>query len=89
VQPSAKIAQGFESQYFATDDGKIHEGFVTRESGNEVELRNVAGAAKVLRKEQIEERGRREMSVMPSGLVDRLTVDQFAGLLAYLESLKN
>jgi hypothetical protein len=29
------------------------------------------------------------MSVMPSGLVDRLTVDQFAGLLAYLESLKN
>ncbi len=89
VQPSAKIAQGFESQYFATDDGKIHEGFVTRESGDEVELRNVAGAATVLRKEQIEERGRREMSVMPSGLVDRLTVEQFAGLLAYLESLKN
>ncbi|MFM8287359.1 MAG: ThuA domain-containing protein [Planctomycetaceae bacterium] len=89
VQPSAKIAQGFESQYFATDDGKIHEGFVTRESGDEVELRNVAGAATVLRKEQIEERGRREMSVMPVGLIDRLTVEQFAGLLAYLESLKN
>jgi len=89
VQPSAKIAQGFESQYFATDDGKIHEGFVTRESGDEVELRSVSGAATVLRKEQIEERGRREMSVMPLGLVDRLTVDQLAGLLAYLESLKN
>lgn len=54
-----------------------------------MELRNVAGAATVLRKEHIEERGRREMSVMPVGLVDRLTVDQLAGLLAYLENLKN
>ena len=88
VKPSAKIAQGFESQFFATNDGKIYEGFVVRESGEEVEFRNVAGISMTLKKDDIEERGKREISVMPLGMVDKLNVDQLAAILAYLESLK-
>jgi hypothetical protein len=42
----------------------------------------------VLRKEDIEERGKRDISIMPQGLVDKLNVEQLAALLAYLESLK-
>lgn len=88
VKPSAKIAQGFEAQYFATANGKVYEGFVVRESGEEVELRNVAGISTVLKKDDIEERGKREISVMPQGLVDKLNAEQLAAILAYLESLK-
>ena len=88
VKPSAKIAQGFEAQFFATGDGKVYDGFVVRESGDEVELRNVAGVSVVLKKTDIEERGRRDLSVMPLGLVDKLNADQLASLLAYMESLK-
>lgn len=88
VKPSAKIAQGFEAQFFATTDGKLHDGFVVRESGEEIELRNVAGISTILKKDDIEERGKREVSVMPLGMVDRLNIDQFAAILAYLESLK-
>ncbi|MBC8112807.1 MAG: c-type cytochrome, partial [Candidatus Saccharimonas sp.] len=88
VKPSAKIAQGFEAQFFATRDGKIYDGFVVRESGDEVELRNVAGVSVVLQKSNVEERGRRDLSVMPLGLVDKLNADQLASLLVYMESLK-
>ncbi|MGC4007224.1 MAG: c-type cytochrome [Pirellulales bacterium] len=88
LKPSAKIAQGFETQWFQTDDGLTHEGFVARESGTEVELRNNQGNVVTLNKEHIEERGKREESIMPKGLLDQLTTDDLASLLAYLESLK-
>lgn len=88
LKPSAKIAQGFEAQWFQTSDGLTLEGFVVRESGEEVEIRNQQGAAAVISKSEIEERGKRDISIMPNGLVDKLTAEEFASLLAYLESLK-
>ena len=88
LKPSAKIAQGFESQFFVTDAGKVHDGFVVRESGDEIELRNVAGLATILKKSEIDERGKRDVSIMPLGLTDKLNVEQLAAMLAYLESLK-
>ena len=88
LKPSAKIAQGFESQFFQTQQGKVYDGFVVRESGDEIEFRNVAGLATVLKKSDIEERGKRELSIMPLGLTDKLNVDQLAAILAYLETLK-
>ena len=87
LKPSAKIAQGFETIYFVQTNGKVTEGFIVRESGDEVELRTSAGIVQVLKKSDIEERGRRNISVMPEGIVDNLTVPELAGILAYLESL--
>ena len=43
VKPSAKIAQGFEAQWFQTSAGKVHDGFIVRESGDEIELRTATG----------------------------------------------
>jgi len=88
LKPNAKIAQGFEPQRFALADGLIYEGFVTRESGDEVELRNAAGVVTVLPKKEIEERAKGDVTIMPAGLVDTLSVRDLASLLAYLESLK-
>jgi putative heme-binding domain-containing protein len=87
MKPNAKIAQGFETQWFKTKDD-IVEGFVTRESGDEVEFRTVTGATTVLKKADIKSRGKRDTSVMPEGLVAKLTPKDLADLMAYLESLK-
>lgn len=87
LKPSAKIAQGFETQYFKTRDDDL-DGFVTREAGDEVEIRNAAGIVTVIKKSDIKKRGTREQSMMPEGLVAKLTPQEFANLLAYLESLK-
>ena len=89
LKPSAKIAQGFEPQKIAKVDGRTYEGFVVRESGSEVELRDAQGGAIVLPKNDIDERARGQVTVMPVGLVDPLTVQDLASLLAYLESLKS
>jgi putative heme-binding domain-containing protein len=88
LKPSAKIAQGFEPQKFATVDGRLFEGFVVRESGDEVELRDIQGSATILPKKDIEDRIKGTVSIMPTGLADPLTTQDFAALLAYLESLK-
>jgi putative heme-binding domain-containing protein len=88
LKPSAKIAQGFEPQKIATVDGRTVEGFVVRESGDEVELRDAQGIATVLAKNEIDERKKGEISIMPAGLADTLSIEDFASLLAYLESLK-
>lgn len=88
LKPSAKIAQGFEAQWFQTSQGLIIEGFVTRESGSEVELRTSTGAAAIINKDDVEDRGKRDVSIMPDGLVKNLTAEEVAAILAYLESLK-
>ncbi len=88
MKPAAKVSQGFETQWFMMEDGLNYEGFVTRESGDEVEMRNVAGAVTILKKKEIEERGKRETSMMPAGLVDTLDLHEFNSLIVYLESLK-
>jgi putative heme-binding domain-containing protein len=87
LKPGAKIAQGFETQVFVLTNGQILEGFVVREAGDEIEIRNVQGIATVLPRADIDERSRRDISIMPNGLADNLTVQELAALLAFLESL--
>lgn len=89
LKPNAKIAQGFETQWFKTKDDEDIEGFVTREGGDDLDVRNVAGVSTTLAKKSIAQRGKRENSVMPEGLANKIAPDALASLLAYLESLKS
>jgi putative heme-binding domain-containing protein len=86
--PNAKIAQGFTTHGFETKEGDRYEGFVVRESGEEVELRNVLGVSITLKLAEVAKRDKLETSIMPTGLIDPLTPAEFASLLAYLESLR-
>ena len=88
LKPNAKIAQGFTTHWFETTEGDRYEGFIVRESGDEVEIRNILGAAIMLPIKSVTKRGKLETSIMPTGLVDPLTVSELASLLAYLEWLK-
>jgi putative membrane-bound dehydrogenase-like protein len=89
LKPSAKIAQGFETQWFKTRDDEEVEGFVTREGGDDLDVRNVAGITTTLAKKNIAERAKREKSIMPDGLANQITPADLASLLAFLEGLKS
>ncbi|HEY0548089.1 MAG TPA: HEAT repeat domain-containing protein [Verrucomicrobiae bacterium] len=89
LKPNAKIAQGFETQWFKTKDDEEVEGFVTREGGDDLDVRNVAGITTTLARKNISARGKRETSVMPENLADKITAADLASLLAFLESLKS
>jgi len=88
LKPNAKLAQGFETATFKTKkDGEI-QGFVTREGGDSVDVRNIAGQIVTIEKGDITARGKSEQSMMPEGLLNTFTPADVANLLAFLESLK-
>lgn len=88
LKPAAKIAQGFDTYLFVMDTGKVITGFVSGESADEVQVRQTNGIALSLKKDEIELRQQKKGSMMPNGIVDSLTPEQLADLIAYLQSLK-
>ncbi|MDB5349961.1 MAG: cotH 2 [Planctomycetota bacterium] len=87
LKPSAKIAQGYEAYGFAMADGRVFAGFVVSEGASVVQVRESSGALKELKRSDIEERRRQELSAMPEGIVGSLTPEQLSDLVAYLRSL--
>lgn len=87
--PSKSIAQGFVTNVFVLDSGKAITGFVTSEAADEVVIRNKEGEETKIPTSTIIERAKQEISSMPDGLVKELTLQEFADLIVYLESLKS
>ncbi|MBL8898216.1 MAG: c-type cytochrome, partial [Planctomycetes bacterium] len=90
--PNAKIAQGFATQVIEYVDEReelVEQiGFPSGESATHIELRDASGAVHRLARGAIRDRRELPISVMPQGLVGGLTREQFAALIAYLESLR-
>lgn len=89
LKPSAKIAQGFDTYAFITVDGLQVSGFVTGESADSVQVRQTNGVSVEIKNDDIEARRKIEGSMMPKGLVNNLTPDELADLIAYLQSLSS
>ena len=87
LEPSKTLAQGFVTEVFALEDGNQVTGFVTEEGATRITLRNAEGQEIVLSPEEIEERAKQSISVMPEGLVDGLGPADLGDLLDYLQSL--
>jgi putative heme-binding domain-containing protein len=87
LKPSVKIAQGFETYLFEMSDGKTYNGFVVGESAKAVLIREATGVQRELKLAQIESRSIQKQSMMPDGLVNNLTPEELAHLIAYLQSL--
>jgi putative membrane-bound dehydrogenase-like protein len=87
LKPSAKIAQGFETYTFELKDGRVFTGFVVSESAAAVLIRDATGVQRELKQGALEARQRQNQSAMPDGVVNNLTPEQLADLIAYLQSL--
>ncbi len=89
LYPSAKISSGFESTTFALADGRVVTGIVRNETSESVEIQDAEARLIRIVKSDIEDRKRSDVSLMPNGLAEGLSLDDFAHLIAYLETLKN
>jgi len=87
IDPGKTIAQGFATEVFTMKDGTAQMGFVTFESPELVKIRNIAAQEFELKPADIAKREKVPNSLMPPGLVNSLTVREFASLLDYLEEL--
>ena len=85
--PSKTIAQGFNAVSFRLKDGDVQEGFITREAADVITIRNANGVETKIPAAQIDRRVERTASMMPEALLGNSTINDFASLLDYLESL--
>lgn len=88
LKPNASISQGFATTVIMTKDGKTQMGFVTSESADKIVLRGITGTPYTINTSDIKERKEMETSMMPSGLADGLSYEEFASLITYLSEQK-
>lgn len=88
LKPNASISQGFSTVAISTKDKKSYMGFVTKETADLVVLRSITGEATTIKKNDIASRKEMPMSMMPAGLANSLSLEEFASLLAFLEKQK-
>jgi putative heme-binding domain-containing protein len=88
LEPSARLATGYQPVIIALQDGQILTGLLRSETDEALEL--VDSEARTIRvaKEEVDERRVGDVSIMPTGLVDGLSPLEFTDLISYLASLK-
>lgn len=84
LKPNASISQGFSSIAITTKDGKSVMGFVTGESADKITLRDITGAVHNINTKDIKTREELKTSIMPSGLANALSYEEFVSLITFL-----
>jgi putative heme-binding domain-containing protein len=89
LDPSRQIVEGYRPAVVATTEGRVLTGVIKEESESELTLMDVEGRRQVVRKSEIDERKTVDASIMPVGLSSGMSRQDFANLIAYLETLRS
>ncbi len=89
VYPSAQILDGYEQVFVKTRDGEVQAGIIRGEDDHSVTLYDSAAKKYIIKKSNIESRKPSKISLMPEGLEQGISEQDFADLIAYLQSLKD
>jgi len=87
LDPSAKIDDKYRSYVFEMESGKIVTGLILEETPKTVKvIENPLAKTQpvVLKKSQIAKREKSPTSIMPKGLLDKLTREEILDLIAYV-----
>jgi putative heme-binding domain-containing protein len=88
LYPSRQIFDGYQQTLVRTKNGTVYSGSVRAETEAEFTLIDAENKKTVIKKSDVERRKVSELSMMPDGLHQSLKPEEFADLIAYLESLK-
>ena len=88
LKPNASISQGFATYMIQKKDGSTYVGFVTDETADLLKMRDIGGQVTTIKTSDIVNRTRGEMSMMPTGLANSLSYDEFASLITFLSEQK-
>ena len=89
LNPSKKIDKKYQSNLFVLISGKVVTGLIVKEDGETVQVLDNPTAPDKLRtlaKADIEEREASNVSIMPKGVLNKLTREEILDLLAYVVS---
>ena len=87
LDPQREVKEGFMATQLTLKNGDEHQGYVLQETADEITLRDALLQREIrLRRDQVQER-RKLGSLMPSGLTDGLSSQEFLDLMKYLGEL--
>ena len=88
LEPSRQIVEGFRSSIVSLKSGKVQTGVIKDRTGNTMTLVDVNGEARTIEISDIDQQQETDVSLMPFGLEKLLTLDEFADLIAFLETCR-
>ena len=88
LEPDAAIHPDYGAMIVTTTDGKVHTGVLHSRTASELQLFEADGKLTRLPVATIEQERRSGTSLMPAGIDRSLKPEQFADLIAYLETLR-
>ncbi|MEO5997100.1 MAG: hypothetical protein ABIN89_10180, partial [Chitinophagaceae bacterium] len=88
LKPNASISQGFATVLITAKGNKSYMGFITEESADKIVMRDIAGQVSTVKTADILTRKEMENSMMPAGLANALSFQEFASLVTYLSQQK-
>ena len=86
VDPSALVRKEYQAQTIALRDGRVLTGLVVDENDRSLTLVDGNRQKTVIPRDAVEEARPSEVSLMPEGLLDKLTEPQIRDLFRYLQS---
>lgn len=88
LKPNASISQGFATVTVTAKGNKTYVGFITEETATKVVMRDIAGEVYTVNAADILSRKEMKTSMMPTGLANALSYDEFASLVSFLAQQK-
>jgi putative membrane-bound dehydrogenase-like protein len=86
VDPSAGIREEFTQFAIATKDGRVLNGLIDQQTPTTVTLRGANNQTTQIDRSEIEQLQALRVSIMPDGLIDKLTNEEIRNLFAYVRS---
>ena len=84
VDPSASVSQDYRMQVIVTEDGQVISGLVEDESERTVTVVNTTDRI-IISRNEIESQTQSAVSIMPTGLLERLNDREIRDLIGYLQ----
>jgi len=88
LEPSRQIVEGYRTSVIVTKDGAVHTGIVKEQSADTIALLDATNKRTTVPTDQIADRKESPLSLMPQGIAEQLSAEQFTDLVAYLETLR-
>jgi putative heme-binding domain-containing protein len=88
LDPNREVAPNFVNYNVATVDGRVISGIITEESSNAITVKRSEEAKDVIPRDQIETIQSTGVSLMPEGLENGLSAQNFADLIAFVRSIR-
>lgn len=88
LTPSKTLADGYQAQVLTLKDGSLQTGFLIKRDAQHLHLKTAAGQTHPIPIDTLQSQQTLPLSLMPEGLLQNLTPQEAADMIAYLSSLK-